>query len=269
MLFYIFFTIFCFFYINYTNAYNVCKNNGVLINATNEDGGCYCGGLGHYGKYCDISCVEDFFTYIMAKKSFSEKCLQERCNDHPFECTDTRFHMTILRSWDGRKDALSDGRPIGSFWDNCEKVQPTFKKSCYDADTDTFYYNRSVIGVPETPCLNNGIKLKNDKFDQGCHCLGTQNYGTYCENHCDNLGFIIPEKCLNIENNDCPLPRSCVDLSRKNIYINRCKNNGMLLIKKSGNTCHCHGTGFYGANCEIPCLPRSKNMYNYPIECIF
>ena len=43
----------------------------------------------------------------------------------------------------------------------------------------------------------------------------------------------------------------------------RCDNGGFIIENGDGiQNCFCHGTGFYGTHCNIPC-PSS-----YPVECI-
>lgn len=43
----------------------------------------------------------------------------------------------------------------------------------------------------------------------------------------------------------------------------RCDNGGFIIENSDGiQNCFCHGTGFYGIHCNIPC-PSS-----YPVECI-
>ena len=45
--------------------------------------------------------------------------------------------------------------------------------------------------------------------------------------------------------------------------VEHCKNGGFLLVNNDGDqNCFCHGTGFYGTDCNIPCPP------SYPTECI-
>ena len=47
------------------------------------------------------------------------------------------------------------------------------------------------------------------------------------------------------------------------VLVEHCKNGGFLLVNHDGDQhCFCHGTGFYGTYCNIPCPPSS------PTECI-
>lgn len=45
--------------------------------------------------------------------------------------------------------------------------------------------------------------------------------------------------------------------------VEHCDNEGFIIENSDGiQNCFCHGTGFYGTHCNIPC-PSS-----YPVECI-
>ena len=241
---------------------DICKNNGTLITLTNNSE-CFCGGLAHFGKFCEKNCeiLRFFYGYYQeSKRSFPEKCLEADCDEISFECTDVRL-------------GFSPERPKNNI-PRCEE-EKTFIEKCYDETTASLYTN-TFQQTPERSCLHNGQKLKH-AFNSTCHCLGTQMYGSYCQFDCDKLGNTIPESCLDIKNPDCHLPRSCVDLSRKNIHINRCKNNTPFVVKKSGNACFCHGSGYYGRYCEKACPvgKPSQNCTNktctddLPIDCIF
>ena len=245
--------LFAIFYLTYASeVLNTCKNNGSLI-SLDSDLGCYCGGLRYFGRFCEKPCILlQFFGYQIPLQTFPEKCLENDCDEISFECVDVRIALIAVRP----KIKI----------EKCEK-KSLIKKKCYDDDTYTLYTNRTLKQTPEEPCQHNGKKLKID-FNQSCQCMGTHFYGSHCQYNCDKLGFYIPEICLNKNNTNCPLPRSCVDLSRKNIHINRCKNNTPLQVGRNGNLCHCHASGYYGDHCDIPC-PFEKKLKNMPIECIF
>ena len=47
------------------------------------------------------------------------------------------------------------------------------------------------------------------------------------------------------------------------VLVEQCDNGGFIIENSDGiQNCFCHGTGFYGTHCNIPC-PSS-----YPVECI-
>ncbi len=55
--------------------------------------------------------------------------------------------------------------------------------------------------------------------------------------------------------------------------VEHCENGGFLLVDHNGyQNCFCHGTGFYGAYCDVPCPPSYTFMRHltqrYPTECI-
>ena len=43
--------------------------------------------------------------------------------------------------------------------------------------------------------------------------------------------------------------------------------NGAFIDRVKSHECFCHGTGFYGSLCDIPC-PTYFNHSSYPVECI-
>ena len=70
-----------------------------------------------------------------------------------------------------------------------------------------------------------------------------------------------------------------INLAKGNSQIEICQNggtlvnrgrdvvNGSFIDRVISHECFCHGTGFYGEICNIPC-PNYFNNSSYPIECI-
>ena len=210
---------------------------------------CFCDVTQHYGKKCELSC--DFSKKNEQQHKIREKCLDNPCVEIPSSCIDINLNLTIDREYIDRITY-----PL------CN-ISSEF---CLDLQNN-FYHKESL-----KTCENGGI-MKSLNYTSKCMCNGTKHYGDYCEKKCDDLGIIIPEKCLN---GPCHLPKSCIDLERENIVIDRCKNGGILTLGKTKATCFCHGTGFWGEFCERRCLLEQPEHCKknpcpdiFPTECIF
>jgi hypothetical protein len=231
-----------------------CRNGGVPRNM-NDKANCFCQGTDYYGSMCQYSCKYK----LHFNPHISETCLNERCDDEFWDsCIDVRFaNFNVTR----RKVSTPLCAPIPEI--------------CIDNENNFFverFVNEKIV-----ECKNNGI-LRYTTPTSFCQCLGTHHYGNFCEKPCAELGFEIPETCLT-KNNTCILPKSCVDLSRPNIRINRCQN-GVFLHSKHFGKCSCVATGYYGEFCEKRC-PVIKLLYlrnnntsidfpsDFPVDCIF
>ena len=232
-----------------------CYNGGVArnINIKND---CYCQGTKYFGKKCQSSCL----IKLHFNPHVPEKCLDGRCDDDDFyaSCIDVRFNnFNVTR----RKVSY----PLCT----------TIPEICIN-EQNVFFIERS-INEKIVKCENNGV-LKYTTPTSTCQCMGTHHWGEYCEKPCTEFGLEIPESCL-IKNGTCNLPTSCVDLSRPDILINRCKN-GVFLYNKYFGRCSCVASGYYGDFCEKRC-PVVKALYiknnteslnfptTFPVDCIF
>lgn len=231
-----------------SDSSNFCQNGGVLKKINNKST-CFCEGLAYYGEFCQIPCHIENFEFIVP-----EKCLSGECGI-PKPCIDVKLPMIINRNLINR-----------TLYPICRTPAPI----CMNHQ-DNFFVNRTLHETKTEFCKNGGI-LKTLSPTSACLCKGTRHYGDFCEVPCTNLGYEIPEKCLN---GPCDLPASCVDLSRPNVHINRCKN-GVFVVGKEKNSCACAGSGFWGPYCERPCLLeapgycRNNTCDNlYPVDCIF
>ena len=224
-----------------------CENNGIL---KSNQGNCFCDGTQHYGEKCELPCV--FGERNEYQHIIPEKCLDRPCVEVPSPCIDINLDLTIDRGYNIDRKKYPVCRISSEF---CMDLQNNFYRK-----------------EPLKTCENGGI-MKTLNHTSKCMCKGTKHFGDYCEKHCDDLGIIIPEKCLN---GPCPLPSSCIDLGRENIVIDRCKNGGILTVGKTESTCFCHGTGFWGEFCERRCFSEQPGYCKenpcpdiFPTECIF
>ena len=240
--FYLYFIYFSFYSLNNVSCNSTCLNGGIKTKL-GDDYPCYCGGTGRYGSRCEELCFPYYFSYPIP-----EKCLNEPCSDIASSCLDVRYGLIITRP------------PTKTNYPECPTE--TLPNICYNSnilnfDNPTFGHFLQINQSLTNQCLNGGI-LKKMQHNATCSCLGSFHYGDRCEKDCNDFGFEIPEKCLNDE--PCHLPESCVDVSRKNIIINRCQNNGLLLSGKNGTTtCFClTSEGFFGPFCETPCSSVDK-----------
>lgn len=237
-----------------TSSKEGCFNGGVAknINIKND---CYCQGTRFWGPRCQYSCA----IKLHFNPHVPEKCLNGQCDDKFYvSCIDVRFNnFNVTRN--------KAPYPL------CTKIPQT----CIN-EQNVFFIERT-INEKIVKCENNGI-LKYNTPNSTCVCLGTHYWGDFCEKPCTEFGLEIPESCL-IKNGTCNLPKSCVDLSRPNILINRCKN-GVFLYNKYFGRCSCVASGYFGMFCEKRC-PVVKSLYirnnteslnfptDYPVDCIF
>ena len=229
---------------------NYCENGGILKQLGGKKE-CFCDGTRHYGANCQFECNIERHEFIIP-----EECLTNPYHCRvPSSCIDTRINLFVNR---GRVDY-----PI------CNPAP----EICMDK-YNTFYVNRTTSANRIYKCENGGV-LKRLNHTSRCMCKGTAHFGSRCQNDCRNLGYIIPEKCL--QGKDCGIPTSCVDVSREpKIRIDRCQNGGVFLIGKSGDSCNCFSTGFWGRYCTRPCLSqvpswcKQNNCSNFfPADCLF
>ena len=226
-----------------------CYNNGILKKI---QGSCFCDGTGYYGEKCELPCI--FGEREEYKHIIPEKCLSTPCIEVPSSCIDIKLDLDIERP------------PIDrNIYPVCQD-EPEF---CMD-QKNNFHINLPKKSI--RVCENGGI-LKTFNHTSACMCKGTKHYGDYCEKNCDELGNIIPEKCLN---GPCDFPNSCVDLGRNNLTIDRCKNGGVFTVGKTKNTCFCHGTSYWDDFCERECFSKQPAYCKdnpcpdlFPTECIF
>ena len=218
-----------------------CLHGGVIKNLSDPNSSCYCQGSGHYGRICNRACLPDDQAGLLVP----ERCLDGSCAGHwggiPPSCLDIRVPLRITR-------------PPNKF-PKCQIM--TAPKTCIDGDENIFI-NRKLAQTLVFGCFNGGV-MRTLHPNASCLCEGTHHHGKLCENSCSEYTS-IPERCLS---EDCEIPKSCVDVSRPGgLTIDRCKNGGILIFGKTGNTCSCYGTGFHSEFCDRKC-PESV-----PPECV-
>ena len=174
----------------------------------------------------------------------------------PRPCLDVRVPMKIIRR--------------ATIFPQC-KIQPPHTETCIDRET-MILINKTTIHKVGVGCYNGGILTSIDP-GASCLCQGTYHYGKFCEKKCDEFK-VIPQACLN--GGICNIPKSCVDVSRPDIIIDRCLHGGILNQGKTGTFCSCLGSNHFGDRCEKRCPDTppphcisSNCVDRYPLECVY